>query len=294
MCRIKGTGGKKLDPQKAGVGDLQHSSGGNELPPCWLQAALPGKAKGWSQTKGLWTTWGEPAPHTVWKTLAISGRSQPEDHCCNAAYRGWLSPTDFLFTCDQWPYGKMASIMNKQQMICFVSPALAITKTIRWYKLLHRIHVDFYQLGIWLTFYLVQEGNKTQYRGWIDDTGRLQSPQTLAGGRVWLFALTSWHKHSLPRTEKKYPGTERMLLAWLGIAWGSGTKSLHEPKLSRESVRRCKSLSKAEQAVPVTQQMHMFLRILTGSLALWWVLEAVLLTHTQPLSLEFCCFGTSS
>lgn len=50
-------------------------------------------------------------------------------------------------------------------MICSVSPALAITKTTRWYKLLDCIHVDFYQLGIWLTFYLVQEGNKTQYHG---------------------------------------------------------------------------------------------------------------------------------
>lgn len=46
-------------------------------------------------------------------------------------------------------------------MMCSIFPALAVTKTIRWYKLLHLSHVDFYQLGIWPRFHLDHEGNKT-------------------------------------------------------------------------------------------------------------------------------------
>lgn len=76
-------------------------------------------------------------------------------------------------------------------MSCSVSPALALTKTIRWYKLLHLTHVDFYQLGIWPRFHLVQERNKT-YSILAELTTEVdpQFPQDLAGGEL-LAVLTS-------------------------------------------------------------------------------------------------------
>lgn len=76
-------------------------------------------------------------------------------------------------------------------MPCSVSPALTLTKTIRWYKLLHLTHVDFYQLGIWPAFHLVQERNKT-YSILAELTTKVdpQFPQDVAVGES-LSVLTS-------------------------------------------------------------------------------------------------------
>jgi len=151
-------------------------------------------------------------------------------------------------------------------MPCSVSPALALAKTIRWYKLLHLTHIDFYQLGIWPKFHLVQERNKT-YSILAELTTEVDPnfhKLWLEGNRCLCWPAVSGHSEAAP--------------GLAGHCASSGTNSAW----TKASRRACKKVQTPVQgwAVPVTQQMHMFLRILPGSLALVSAGSCIARAHT--------------